>query len=362
MRVLLSGLDWLEVSIRFPDNLKGCKKFIEDTKRIYSKPMGSNVSYLGNKFFIKKIQSRYQRWLETIDGLSLYLDDRDENKIYNKPPITILLRKPRDRSQPCYLWEHPFLTMKDQVTRFREVYGSLEEQVTQVHLCCHITGWQFTRRDIALLSKGFRRKTEFTDENPETPQEEILKSVVLSPKKESKVKRITGIIYDINSKVEDDPDYYLPYRYYKDYEKGEPLFNIEFKLYRQAFRERGIETLSDLESSMNGLWAYLTNRLKHYSHKNGKCVSRYPVSDQWKVVQNAYGENVEPIKPIKYLGKPLPDKEIIKKFTTQIQRAMSRYVDLSDDPVENMMRLINYAGLDEFTKEAIESVIIAKSD
>jgi hypothetical protein len=357
-KVLFYGLDYIEVSLRFDRDTgrqNSLNQFIENIASIFETRPGKNVNFLDRSWTVKHTGKAYRRYLSCTDGFQIYLDNRHDPGA--SASIKIVLGKPLLKGLPCLLWESPISSTQELINLFKEKYDGIEEQVSQVHLCCHFTNWIPTLKDRPHFMSRFKGQSDFDNEKIDDVY--AISSLIFGTRGKKKVKGVKAIIYDVNNRVADDLQSFHPYEYYPDFfHEGDSSWNLEFKVYRQTLRERGIETLADLDEKNAALWVHLTkNRLRLLEENKKSRKKSWSTDKRWEVLQNAYGEGIMPLKKVRAMANRMPLDRKIKRIRTEILGFMidAEWWNMSLD--ERQEKFIGLMEDDWFTTKAMETYL-----
>jgi hypothetical protein len=203
-------------------------------------------------------------------------------------------------------------------------------QVSEVHLCADIAGWEPTLEDArAFITRGHKRKLRIVQpgdedeenaaggEGTESGEVEALPFALASCEINQDGRRCTGYefskgathsccLYDKTKEIT---------RSRKDWMKAVWLANgwdgqsrvirVEFRYKRECLHELGVEEPYAFLDQLPGLWAYSTFQWLRHTHPTGDTNrGRWPVSPFWQAIQSAdfFANGVPAVRECKHTG------------------------------------------------------------
>jgi hypothetical protein len=212
------------------------------------------------------------------------------------------------RLSSAFLWEHEIgmaLTL---------LYGFLAEflqvpftlQVSEVHLCADVAGWDLSLDDIAAFitrsrSKGLRLGSALADEEldvsleaagPFTPPSDMRVQFAgrrLATLDFSKGAPHACCIYNKTAEIAVSRKGWMQEVWTSTGWDGESsVIRVEFRYKRECLREMGVEEAYAFLDQIPSLWAYSTKQWLRHTIPNGDPNrARWPISSLWQLVQQA---------------------------------------------------------------------------
>jgi hypothetical protein len=340
-KVVLKGLDWLELNISF-DTLKAQRSFLADADKFHKMGFKLKTRYLERDWIKLPHKRNANGRFELVSPEGIYLDMASFQNTGNGFLLKISLLKPVDRSLPCLLWEAPFETMRSILEQFKGKYEDISYTIARADVFCHFTGFHLKSAD----SKRFLGL-------PRGPWEHDLAFTGFSFKhKRAKVKRVEATIYSLAQRKSDIPNSFNPSDYYPDGIDISSAWNLEFRLYRTFLNERNIFTLDELEKSLPGLWKILTTtKLRMIVKSKDTNKARWKINRHWKTLQNAFGNDFVEIKRVKKTTQRQVPKDIIKRIETSLI-GLAVSLDLWNKPLEEKLKeIFGCFDIDRFSDE-----------
>lgn len=328
-KVILKGIDWLELNIEFP-NVNSREIFLNDSQKFNRINFKESISYLGKTWIKTPHKRNHLGRFELVSPEGIYLDFSSSENVGRGYLLKLYLLKPIDRSLPCLLWESPFESLSAILQKLELKYNGITHSIARIDLFCHFTGLSFKSSD----SKRFFGL-------PRGPWEHDNAFSGFSFKhKRVKVKRVEASLYNLAQRIIDLPNSFSPSNYYAKDTPIENVWNLEFKVYRQYLIERKISTISQLAEHYHSLWPILTSekvRMVVKSKDTNK--ARWKTNHHWKTIQKAFGNNFVSLKRFKLPSTRQPPEKIIKRIqTSMISLAIS--LDLWDLSLDERVKEI----------------------
>ena len=307
-KVVLKGIDWLEVNVSFRKEV-GLISFLHDVDKFHQMGYKLKTEYLGKKWTKVPHKRNTMGRFELVSAEGIYLDMASFKNAGNGYFLKISLLKPLDRSLPCLLWESPFATMKEFLSHLSNRYGDIDYSIARADIFCHFTGFQLKSAD----SKRFLGL-------PRGPWEHDTAFTGFSFKhKRPKVKRVEAAIYSLAQRKTDIPNSFNPADYYLSPSDVNVAWNLEFRLFKTFLNERKIFTLDELEANLPSLWRQLTTKkLRMIVKSKDTNKARWKINRHWKSLQNAFGNDFVELKRIKSPSRRQVPKDIIKRIETSL--------------------------------------------
>lgn len=340
-KVVLKGLDWLELNISF-DTITAQRNFLADADKFHKLGFKSKTRYLDRDWIKMPHKRNAKGRFELVSPEGIYLDMASFQNIGNGFYLRISLLKPVDRSLPCLLWEAPFKTMRSFLELIKSRYENISYSIARADIFCHFTGFHLKSAD----SKRFLGL-------PRGPWEHDTAFTGFSFKhKRAKVKRVEAAIYNLAQRKSDIPNSFNPSDYYPQNTDMSSRWNLEFRLFRKFLDERNIYTLEDLEASLAALWKILTTKkLRMIVKSKDTNKARWKTNRHWKTLQNAFGDDCVEIKRVKKSTQRQVPNDIIKRIETSLV-GLAVSLDLWNKPLgEKVKEIFGCFDIDRFSDE-----------
>jgi hypothetical protein len=253
-------------------------------------------SFAGEPLLIKAHGSgRQWRWILHCPSLHLDIGTGKLNHIIGKA-----------RLSSAYLWETgPEDALSALYGFLVEFYGlGFELQVSAVHLCADIAGWEPSLEDApAFITRGHRRKThtesqESEEPNDDKPYDNADNTHSLEVNFDGR--RCTGYefskgavhsccIYDKTKEITVSRKAWMQEVWRRNgWDGASRVTRVEFRYKRECLKELGVEEPYEMLDQLAGLWAYSTMQwLRHTVPTSDKNRGRWHLSPFWQVIQTA---------------------------------------------------------------------------
>jgi hypothetical protein len=212
------------------------------------------------------------------------------------------------RLSSAFLWEHEI------GTAFTLLYGFLAEflqvpftlQVSEVHLCVDLAGWELSIDDMAVFitrsrSKGLRLGSEAADAELDASLEANRPFIAPSDMRmQFAGRRLATIdfskgaphaccVYDKTAEIAVSRKDWMQEVWATNGWYGDSrVTRVEFRYKRECLREMKIEETYAFLDQIPGLWAYSTKQWLRHTNPNGDPNrARWPISPLWQLVQQA---------------------------------------------------------------------------
>jgi hypothetical protein len=212
------------------------------------------------------------------------------------------------RLSSAFLWEH------ETGTALTLLYGFLANflqvpftlQVSEVHLCADVAGWELSLDDIAAFitrsrSKGVRLGSDAADEELDASLEATGPFIApaqarvqfagrrLATLDFSKGAHHACCLYDKTAEIMVSRKDWMQEVWTSNSWDGESrVTRVEFRYKRECLREMKVEEAYTFLDQIPGLWAYSTKEWLRHTIPNGDHNrARWPVSSLWQLVQQA---------------------------------------------------------------------------
>jgi hypothetical protein len=288
----------INVKGKLPEELAERLQQLQEMARDEESEIPSDWSFQGQTLYIRPHGSgRQWRWiLYAKDGLHLDIGKGKLNGSIAKVRFPSLLLHEHGPGKALTLVYY-FLV---------ELFGEdFTLQVSEVHLCVDIAGWELSLDDAQRFVSRGRSKAARLYEN-EDEQEAMQLATPLA--------RITGrrcTEYKFSQTAPHSCDVYdktLEVRVHhkqwfheiwkqQGWDGESQVTRVEFRYARDCLREMGIDDPYDMLDLVPQMWAYSTQKWLRHTQPNGDLnQSRWPLSSVWQVVQSAsWGEDATPI-------------------------------------------------------------------
>src|SRR5579883_3369510 len=258
---------------------------MQETARDLEQDVATAWSFCGMTLYIKPHGAgRQWRWL-------LYCGDHYLHLDVGKGRFNHTMCRVRLSSQ--LLHEHGPADALNLVYNFLvSIFGeSFTLQVSEVHLCLDIAGWELSIEDTGcFVTRGRAKKAMLADEDEGESQ--------ASPDVTFTGRRVTQFdfsktaphsccIYDKTKEVQVHQKQWFHAVWKQHGWDGESrVTRIEFRYERECLHEMGIECPYEMLDQVGSLWAYSTQKwLRHCAPNGDTNQSRWPLSDVWCLVQ-----------------------------------------------------------------------------
>jgi hypothetical protein len=271
------------------DQLEALKRASQETDDDLLTPW----MFAGEPLLIKAHGSgRQWRWILHCPSLHLDIGTGKLNHIIGKA-----------RLSSAYLWEMGAEDALSALYGFLvDFYGlGFELQVSELHLCADISGWEPSLNDApAFITRGHRRKTHTESEAAEEVGESSLEVNFDG-------RRCTGYefskgavhsccIYDKTKEITVSRKAWMQQVWCQNGWDGvSRVTRVEFRYKRECLKELGVEEPYAMLDQLAGMWAYSTMQwLRHTITTHDTNRGRWQLSPFWQVIQAAdfSGEHV----------------------------------------------------------------------
>jgi hypothetical protein len=243
--------------------------------------------FQGMTLFLKPHGSKHSRWILTCADSYLHLE-------LSKGKLNGIICQVRFSS----LLLHEKSTAESLNAVYAFLVGLLGGegftlQVSEVHLCADIAGWELHLADAERFVSQGRARTLRMEE-----AEQMMPITRMSGRHCNEFKFSTGAphscdIYDKTLEVKTHQKQWF-YEVWKQngWDGASKVIRVEFRYKRECLHEMGIECPYDMLGEFDRMWAYSTQKwLRHTCPDGDSNQSRWAVSDVWQVVQAASGDD-----------------------------------------------------------------------
>jgi hypothetical protein len=180
------------------------------------------------------------------------------------------------------------------VTWIEKVLGKIEEtKVSRLDLKTDVAGLTVRKTLLRSFISRAKLNADFLPEVRENYRGQSINGFTVGKRGKA---GIYFRLYDKRREIVDEHDDWW-YKVWKkksgiDYEHeqaNEPIARVEFELSRRILRQFRIETVSDLLAgkTVNAAWKYLTTTWIRFVNRTDKNISRCPLLNVWKIIQDA---------------------------------------------------------------------------
>ncbi len=262
-------------------------------------------TFAGETLFIRAHGAgRQWRWILHCPSLHLDVGTGRLNGIVGKA-----------RLSSAFLWQFdPGEALAKLFDFLADFYGSsFTLQVSEVHLCADIAGWELSLDDAtAFISRCHNRKThletaEQDDDANDLPTIEVnLNGRHCSGYEFSKGATHSCCIYDKTKEITRSRKEWMKEVWERNgWDSASRVVRVEFRYKRECLRELGVEEAYDFLDQIPGLWAYSSLQwLRHTIPTHDTNRGRWLTSPFWQAVQQAdfFGEGTPAIRERKNAG------------------------------------------------------------
>jgi hypothetical protein len=225
------------------------------------------------------------------------------------------------RLSAAFLWEHGPIEALPLLYTFLVGFLGGERftlQVSEVHLCVDVAGWEPTLEDArAFITRGHRRRMRQegtgdgdeseTDEAVETPRLEVsLNGRRWGTFDFSRGAAHACCIYDKTAELAASRKDWMQLVWAsRGWDGQSRVTRVEFRYKRDCLKELGVEEPYAFLDQLPSLWAYSTKVwLRHTTPTADPNRGRWPVSPQWEAVQQApfFGDSQPGVRERKTAG------------------------------------------------------------
>ena len=260
-------------------------------------------TFAGETLFIKAHGSgRQWRWILHCPSLHLDVGRGALNHIIGKA-----------RLSSAFLWEHEAGEALSLLYNFlADTFGlPFTLQVSEVHLCADIAGWELSLDDAhAFITRGHKRTTHM--EQPDESDQHDDNSFTLSSCEINMDGRsCTGFefskgaahsccLYDKTKEItKSRKDWMRAVWESNGWDGVSRVTRVEFRYKRECLHEMGVEDAYEFLDQLPGLWAYSSLQwLRHTLPTEDTNRGRWPVSPFWQAIQQAefFGDGVPAVR------------------------------------------------------------------
>jgi hypothetical protein len=300
---------WLiNVKGKLPDGLAEELDFLKEASQEADEDIPTRWSFAGETLFIRAHGSgRQWKWILHCPSLHLDIGRGKLNHIIGKA-----------RLSAAFLWEHEVGEALHLLYSFLAgFYGEgFTLQVSEVHLCADIAGWELSLDDApAFITRGHRRKTHTEGEDTDDAEDEPF----VGPSLELNMtgRRCTGYefskgaahsctIYDKTKEITVSRKNWMHEVWRSNGWDGEArVTRVEFRYKRECLKDLGVEDPYLLLDQLPGLWAYSTLQwLRHTIPTDDSNRGRWECSPFWQAIQQAdfFGNGTPAVRERKRVG------------------------------------------------------------
>lgn len=272
--------DYDNVTTQLMETLEKHKEIAKENKN-----KETQIKLKGKVFTILPNGARFHSYILHNDTLELKFS-QVRSKSQNNYPIAI-----RIKSQ--YLWEKGFfLAYETTIDYINQLIESpiIATKISRADLCCHTDKFKIESLDDLYINwKGNYRKVEHYFYNRK------VNGLTFGSFAE---KNIMARVYDKTLEIKSSNKQWFNHIWQENKMNIENIWNIEFQIGRNYFKEHNIESVNDFIINMRGIWEYLTKEWLGYIQNDVTNIARAEYKPVWKEIQNAYN-NYCSFKPIK---------------------------------------------------------------
>lgn len=301
LAVRASGVDTalFTVSGEVPDDLALRLDQLKTTAQVAEDDVPTPLTFAGQTLYIKPHGSqRHWRWIVHCPALHVNLGRGKYNRV-------IALA----RLSSAFLWEQGFDVALLLLYAFiYDLVGrEFSMQVSELHLCADLEGWELTIED---ASRFVTRSHNFTprllgeeEEAGHAEQGEGVDGAYVYPAVDARMggRRCRGFdfsrgaahsccLYDKTAEIVRSRKDWMQLVWQQQGWAGERVFRVEFRYKRECLREMGVDdAMRFLEAErLASLWAYSSRDwLRHTLPAADTNKARWPVSPAWQAIQGA---------------------------------------------------------------------------
>jgi hypothetical protein len=267
-------------------------------------------TFVGETLLLKPHGSgRQWRWILHCPSLHLDIGTGKLNGIVGKA-----------RLSSAFLWQYdPGDALPLLFDFLADFYGtSFTLQVSEVHLCADIAGWDLSLADAtAFISRGHNRKTYLGESDMGDGERDPRSYKLPTLEVNMDGRRCTGYefskgaahsccIYDKTTEItRSRKDWMKEVWEQHGWDGTSRVIRVEFRYKRECLRELGVEEAYDFLDQMPGLWAYSSLQwLRHTIPTDDTNRGRWLTSPFWQAIQQAdfFGEGIPAIREHKHAG------------------------------------------------------------
>jgi hypothetical protein len=286
------------------DELDSLKEMSQETEE----DVATSWTFAGETLFIRAHGAgRQWRWILHCPSLHLDVGRGLLNGIVGKA-----------RLASAYLWEQgPDVALARLYDFLVGFYGEgFSLQVSEVHLCADIAGWELALEDAdAFITRGHNKVTHTTAEQDQATEESAYALPALDVNLSGR--RCTGFefskgaahsccIYDKTKEItKSRKDWMQAVWLQNGWDGASRVTRVGFRYERECLREMGIEDPYAMLDELAAMWAYSSMQwLRHTAPTEDTNRGRWPLSPFWQAIQQAgfFGEGVPAVREHKHKG------------------------------------------------------------
>jgi hypothetical protein len=269
-------------------------------------------TFAGETLFIKAHGSgRQWRWILHCPSLHLDVGRGKLNHIVGKA-----------RLASAFLWEQGLdVALAKAFDFLATLYGEgITLQVSEVHLCADIAGWELSLDDAqAFITRGHNRTTHVEDRDESGDDDPGDGEAYMTPTFELHMtgRRCTGYefstgaahsccIYDKTKEITvSRKDWMCAVWTRNGWDGVARVTRVEFRYKRECLRELGVEEAYDFLDQLPGLWAYSSAQwLRHTLPTEDTNRGRWLLSPFWQAIQDVdfFGHGVPAVRERRRAG------------------------------------------------------------
>jgi hypothetical protein len=270
------------------------------------------------------------------------------------------------RLSAAFLWEHgPIEALPLLYTFLVGVLGSerFTLQVSEVHLCVDVAGWEPTLEDArAFITRGHRRRMRQegtgdggaddgddgeAEKQVETPRLEVsLNGRRWGTFDFSRGAAHSCCIYDKTAELSASRKDWMQVVWAARGWDGESrVTRVEFRYKRECLKELGVDEPYAFLDQLPALWAYSTKVwLRHTTPTADPNRGRWPLSPQWELVQQApfLGDSQPGVRERKTRGDLLLICQMLAGCSTTASALLTNALPLQDDGTHFLIWFMNW--------------------
>jgi hypothetical protein len=282
----------------FADDLAGQLEDLKRRSQEAEEDLPTSWQFAGEVLFIKPHGAgRQWRWI--LHSPSIHVD-------VGLGRLTHIVAKARLAS--AFLWEHEI------GTALTLLYGFLADflqvpftlQVSEVHLCVDVVGWELSLDDISAFitrsrSRGLRLGSEAADEELDASLETAgLFTAPTELRLQFAGRRLATLdfskgaphaccLYDKTAEIAvSRKDWMQAVWTTNGWDSESRVTRVEFRYKRECLREMKVEEAYTFLDQVPSLWAYSTKQWLRHTIPNGDPNrARWPISSVWQLIQQA---------------------------------------------------------------------------
>jgi len=180
-----------------------------------------------------------------------------------------------------YLWavgyENAWINLKTFIEKY--IGNILEQQVSRVDLCCHTDNFVLTHND----------DTYFKGKHFSHDEKTFRRKVCGMNFGSRKTKKVYCRIYNKTLEVTQKRQKLWFYTIWAENGlKIDNVWNIEFEIKRDFLRNKGINTVEELYSSLKTIWEYCTCTWLVKTNLDRTRIERSTTDSKWEIIQHAF--------------------------------------------------------------------------